>query len=64
MLTVYLGIEIGFAQRAYLVVESEGEITVEVVLHQPSAPSFPITVTVEVDSHDAGYINQTLLYPY
>ena len=49
-----LDIEVRFALDAYSVFESEGEISVEVVLDQPLVPSFPIPVSVEVLSHDAG----------
>ena len=52
--TISIDIKVGFARDAYSVFESEGEISVEVVLDQPSVPSFPIPVSVEVHSHDAG----------
>ena len=34
--------------------ESEGEISVKVVLDRPSVPSFPIPISIEATSHDAG----------
>lgn len=58
--TITSDIEIGFAHDAYSVFESEGEISVEVILHQLSAPSFPIPVTVEVLPHDTGKVYQSL----
>ena len=52
--SISLGIEVGFALGAYSVFESEGEISVKVVLDRPSVPSFPIPISIEATSHDAG----------
>ena len=47
-------IRLGYSQSIYSVTESEEQIMVEILLHQPAIPSFPISVTLEVDSIDAG----------